>query len=61
MIKVGYILMTDDGQYVESYDIAKKTVDISSARTDAKVFQKKEVADHTAEELERMGCFVRLV
>lgn len=56
--KTGYILVFDYDDYVESYDLANKTVDISCVRKDAIVFQSKSEASRIAEIL---GCKVRNV
>ncbi|MCM3665549.1 hypothetical protein M3204_14115 [Mesobacillus subterraneus] len=56
--KAGYILVFDCGDYVESYDLANKTVDTSCMRKDAIVFQSKSEASYVAEIL---GCKVKYV
>ncbi|MFS1519647.1 hypothetical protein V1503_24790 [Bacillus sp. SCS-151] len=54
----GYILVFDGYDYVESYDLKRKTVDTSCVRADAIVFQSESRANYVAECL---NCEVRNV
>jgi hypothetical protein len=55
----GYILLTEDGDYIESVDTENKTYDVSPVKYDAWVFQEKKTVDHLAQKIK--GCIVGMI
>jgi len=50
-----FIIVANDNEYVESFDLANKTVNVISEKKDAMVFDRKYEAEYIAE---RLGCTV---
>lgn len=47
----GYYLTLNEDEYVESYDLTGKTVDVSCSREDAMQFSNKSEAEYIAERI----------
>ncbi|WJV20797.1 hypothetical protein QU593_10305 [Rossellomorea marisflavi] len=55
----GYILLSEDGDYIESVDMENKTYDVSPVKSDAWVFQEKKTVDHLAQKIK--GSIVEMI